>query len=120
MKELTEQDYQYLLTTAAGISDLKFQSANWYDITLCIASEPYRSQIDGDGIFREYQMLVRLLHNEKRELFLIDVCECGVNKLDQWPDKSKHPQMAMKNTGAVFSWLGKVGYPLDTNVRYYN
>lgn len=116
---MIDADKEFLLKTASGNKNLEFECANWYDTTLCISSKMYKSQVDDDGVFREYQTLVRLLHNDKFELVLIDVCECGVNILDKWPDNSKHPSLPFRNQTVVFKFLFDKCYPMDLNVRYY-
>ena len=120
MSALTNEQLEWLLKACSGLGKITMQQACWYNETLCISSEPYRSQVDDDGVLREYQMLVRLLHTEDFKLFYIDVCECGVNKLDYWPDNSKHPQFILRNTGAVYLFLNSVNYPMCDKVRFYD
>ena len=118
--ELTEQDKEWLLKTCSGLGKIEYETSSWYDTTLCLSSKPYRSQVDNDGVYREYCMLVRLLHTDDYKLFYIDVCESGVNKLDKWPDNSVHPQFILRNTGAVLCYLNGLSYPVDSKVRYYD
>jgi hypothetical protein len=118
MDKLTDEArhriYEDILNYAHGDTFLELADVQWFsNPTLCLSSTPVRSQVDSDGVYREYIKLVRFICDDNYTVKVINVCECGINKLDKWPDNSTHPECEFHHRELVIELIQKTGLKVD-------